>query len=218
MPSFKAPTGDTTASRIKTLVLYAERSRGRVDADELLQEIGVSRDLIVDETRPVSVAIWRRALEQFARRYGTEAIDQTSSEVVHPSNLGPWIHVVRNAEQVADAYRLLEAPTTNLSSTTRIETIGSGPNWWRGRIHVLHDSALERGGLLSAARRVELSAVPLLFGFPRADVSELASLERGDSHYEYDVRWPSLGLGKRALALAAAAGALFAIAGELSFG
>ncbi|MGZ3478127.1 MAG: serine/threonine-protein kinase, partial [Polyangiales bacterium] len=92
------------------------------------------------------------------------------------------------------------------------------PNWWRGRIHVLHDSALERGGLLSAARRVELSAVPLLFGFPRADVSELASLERGDSHYEYDVRWPSLGLGKRALALAAAAGALFAIAGELSFG
>ncbi|MGZ3478604.1 MAG: hypothetical protein ACXVCJ_29150, partial [Polyangiales bacterium] len=90
MPSFKAPTGDTTASRIKTLVLYAERSRGRVDADELLQEIGVSRDLIVDETRPVSVAIWRRALEQFARRYGTEAIDLTSNEVVHPSNLGPW--------------------------------------------------------------------------------------------------------------------------------
>jgi serine/threonine-protein kinase len=218
VPSFKAPTGDTTASRIKTLVLFAERSRGRVDADELLQEIGIARDLIVDETRPVSVAMWRRALEQFARRYGTEAIDQTWSEVVHPSNLGPWIHVVRNAEQVSDAYRLLEAPTTNLSSTTRIETVASGANSWRGRVHVLHDSALERGGLLSTARKVELSAVPLLFGFPRAEVTELASLERGDGFYEYDVRWPSLGLGNRALGLGAAVGALFALVGDLFFG
>ena len=81
MPSFKAPTGDTTASRIKTLVLHAERIKGRADADELLQEIGVQRDIIKDETRPVSVAIWRRALEQFARRYGTEAIADTRTEV-----------------------------------------------------------------------------------------------------------------------------------------
>ena len=59
MPSFKAPTGETTASKIKTLVLHLERTRGRVEADDFLTEVGVTRDLVHDETRPVSVAIWR---------------------------------------------------------------------------------------------------------------------------------------------------------------
>jgi len=218
VPSFKAPTGDTTASRIKTLVLYAERTRNRNDADELLQEIGVQRDVFKDETRPISVAIWRRALEQFARRYGTDAISQTGSEVVHPSNLGPWIHLVRSSERIEDAYRLLEAPTTNLSSTTRIETLGSGPNFWRGRIHVLHDPALERGGLLSAARRVELAVVPTLFGCPPATVREVASLERGDGFYEYDVHWPGIGLGVWKPVMIVGAALIFAAAGTLAFG
>ncbi len=217
MPSFKAPTGDTTASRIKTLVLYAERTKGRAEADEYLQEVGVQRDMLKDETRPVSVAIWRRALEQFARRYGTEAIAHTHSEVVHPGNLGPWIHLVRNAERVEDAYRLLEAPTTNLSSTTRIETLSSGPTFWRGRIHVLHDPALERGGLLSAARKVELAAVPTLLGYDLSDVVELASLDRGDSFFEYEVRWREIGLGLWKWVMIFGAAAAFAAAGTLAF-
>jgi len=216
VPIFKAPTGDTTASRIKTLVLYAERTRNRTDADELLQEIGVQRDIIKDETRPVSVAIWRRALEQFARRYGTNAISDTLPEVVHPSNLGPWIHLVRSAERVEDAYRLLEAPTTNLSSTTRIETLASGPTRWRGRIHVLHDPALERGGLLSAARKVELSAVPTLFGYPPAEVSEFATLDRGDGYYEYETRWTDIGLGAWKWVLILGAALIFAAAGTFA--
>lgn len=217
MPSFKAPTGDTTASRIKTLVLYAERTKGRAEADEYLQEVGVQRDMLKDETRPISVAIWRRALEQFARRYGTEAIAHTHSEVVHPGNLGPWIHLVRNAERVEDAYRLLEAPTTNLSSTTRIETLSSGPTSWRGRIHVLHDPALERGGLLSAARKVELAAVPTLFGYDLSEVVEHASLDRGDSFFEYEVRWREIGLGPWRWVMILGAAAVFAAAGTLAF-
>lgn len=218
MPSFKAPTGDTTASRIKTLVLYAERTKGRAEADEYLQEVGVQRDMLKDETRPISVAIWRRALEQFARRYGTEAIKNTHAEVIHPGNLGPWIHLVRSSERVEDAYRLLEAPTTNLSSTTRIETIASGPTFWRGRVHVLHDPSLERGGLLSAARRVELAAVPTLFGCPLAEVAELASLDRGDSYFEYEARWVEIGLGVWKWVMIFGAAAIFAGAGTLAFG
>jgi len=218
VPSFKAPTGDTTASRIKTLVLYAERTKGRADADELLQEIGVQRDIVKDETRAVSVAIWRRALEQFARRYGTEAIADTRTEVVHPSNLGPWIHLVRNADRIEDAYRLLEAPTTNLSSTTRIETLSSTPTSWRGRVHVMHDPTLERGGLLSAARRVELTVVPTLFGHPPAEVRELASLDRGDGFYEYEARWLEIGIGPWKWAMIVGPMLAFFAAGWLAFG
>lgn len=189
MPSFKAPTGETTASKIKTLVLHVERVHGRAEADDFLQEVSVSRDLIHDETRPVSVAIWRKALEQFVRRYGPEAVSATTPEVVHPSNLGPWIHVVRNSSSVADAYRLFEGATTQMSSTTRIETDQVGPGLWRGRVIVLHDPVLERGGLLASARRAELAAIPTLFGFEAAQVAELASIERGDPHYAYQARW-----------------------------
>ncbi len=189
MPSFKAPSGDTTSSRIKSLVLYVERSRGRAEADDFLQEVGVGRDLLVDETRRVSVAMWRKALDQFVRRYGEPTLDEIGADVTHPTNLGPWIHVVRNAETVADAFRLLEGATTQMNSTTRIETLSVEGRTWRGRVHVLHDPALERGGILSRARRVEISAVPTLFGLPPAHVEELASLDRGDGFYEYSATW-----------------------------
>lgn len=217
MPSFKAPTGDTTASRIKTLVLHVERTRGRVEADDFLQEVGVARDVVHDETRPVSVAIWRKALEQFARRYGTNEISRITPDVVHTSNLGPWVHVLRNAETIADAYRLLEGGTTNLSSTTRIETIDSGAEFWRGRLHVLHDPALERGGLLAAARRAELAAVPTLFGCPPARVVETASLERGDGHYAYEARWSDRRLGATRWITVLGTALAFAAVGWLAF-
>ena len=217
MPSFKAPTGDTTASRIKTLVLNVERSKGRGEADDFLLEVGVTRDLFHDETRPVSVAMWLKALEQFARRYGTEAIAATTPDVVHPTNLGPWIHVVRNAESVGDAYRLLEGSTTNLSSTTRVETISTSRQSWHGRLHVLHDPALERGGLLAQARRAELAAVPTLFGLPVAEVVETASLERGDGYYEYEARWSLVGLGSWRWIVTLAATIAFGILGYLVF-
>lgn len=220
MPSFKAPSGDTTSSRIKSLVLHIERTRGRAETDDFLAEVGVARDLLMDETRRVSVAMWRKALDQFVRRYGEAAIDELGPDVTHPTNLGPWIHVVRNAETVSDAFRLLEGATTQMNSTTRIETLAVDGSTWRGRIHVLHDPALERGGVLSRARRVEISAVPTLYGLPPATVDELATLDRGDGFYEYLARWttPSplptyatLGV----VAVGAAAGAGWAIHDKL---
>ena len=218
MPSFKAPTGDTTASRIKTLMLHVERTKNRAEADDFLQEVGVTRDILVDETRPISVAIWRRALEQFARRYGTEEISRTITEVVHPTNLGPWIHVVRHADTVGDAYRILEGATTQMSSTTRIETLRTGARFWCGRLQVLHDPALERGGLLAAARRAELAAVPTLFGIGVAQVDEVASLERGDGYYEYEVRWAQgISVAARAIATSTA-GVIFGAVGYFVFG
>lgn len=220
MPSFKAPSGDTTSSRIKSLVLHIERTRGRAETDDFLGEVGVARDLLMDETRRVSVAMWRKALDQFVRRYGEAAIDELGPDVTHPTNLGPWIHVVRNAESVSDAFRLLEGATTQMNSTTRIETLAVDGSTWRGRIHVLHDPSLERGGVLSRARRVEISAVPTLYGLPPATVDELASLDRGDGFYEYLARWTTPSplptyatLG--AVAVGAAAGAGWAIHDKL---
>jgi serine/threonine-protein kinase len=217
MPSFKAPTGDTTASRIKTLVLHVERLRTRAEADEILQEIGVPRETLLDETRPISVAIWRRALEQFARRYGQDAIEQVVRDVVHPSNLGPWIHIVRNADTVTDGYRLLEGATTQLSSTTRIETIRVGHGLWCGRIQILHDTSLERGGLLASARKAELAAVPTLFGYAPAEVTEVASLERGDSYYEYECRWHEGDVGPLRHAIVVLVAIAFGVVGWYAF-
>ncbi len=217
MPSFKAPSGDTTSSRIKSLSIHVERRRGRAEADDFLQEVGIGRDLLVDETRRASITMWRKALEHFVRRYGEAELDDLVPDIVHSTNLGPWIHVVRNAETVGDAYRLLEGATTQLGSTTRVETIESGPRSWRGRLHVMHDPSLERGGLLSRARRAELEALPTLFGLPPGVIRELASLERGDGFYEYEATWSSPSplstyatLGAAAVALAGAAG--FAVA------
>src|SRR3954470_4683011 len=163
--------GQTTASRIKSLLSYVQAEHGRAEADAFLLSTKLDRDYLDDETRLVPVELWHSALVAFASRYGREAILQTAPHVVGAESLGAWAHVLRGTADPGDAFRQLELLGGEQGRTERWRTVASGPTWWRGSDRLRRDSAEERDGLCSLARQAELASVPLLFGLSVGQVS-----------------------------------------------
>ncbi len=187
------PTGETTASRIKTLVLYLEAARGQAEADALLSAVQLSRDDLDDETRPIGVSLWHRAVEVFADRYGRDELLATWSGVLAPDNLGVWTRVLRGADTPLDAFKQLDAQGGEELRTSRWETLEVSEGRWRGRAGGGLDGQLERDGLLALARSAELRAVPAMFGLPAGVVTLFEPTRtpngRSPGGPEYVVTW-----------------------------
>ena len=189
------PAGETSVSRIKTLVLHLEIARGRSDADALLGALQFSREDLEDETRPVGVALWHKAAELFVDRHGRDALADTWPGVLAPENLGVWTRVLRGAESPQDAFRQLDGMGTEEFRIARWETVESAPTRWRGCINLTHDPRFERDGLLGLARVAELRAIPVMFGLPPGKVTLADNTSRslagrsGAIGQEYSVTW-----------------------------
>lgn len=182
--------GQTTASRIKSLLSFVQAEHGRAQADAFLLSTKLDRDYLEDETRLVPVELWHSALVAFASRFGREAILQTAPHIVGAENLGAWAHVLRGTADPGGAFRQLELLGGEQGRTERWRTLSNGPNWWRGSNRLRRDSVEERDGLCSLARQAELASVPLLFGLPAGQVAPLPSQDgpQSDSE-EFMVTW-----------------------------
>jgi eukaryotic-like serine/threonine-protein kinase len=199
--------GQTTASRIKSLLCYVQAEHGRAQADAFLASTKLDRDYLGDETRLVPVELWHSALVAFASRYGREAVLETAPHIVGSENLGAWAHVLRGTADPAGAFRQLELLGGEQGRTERWRTVASGPNWWRGSIRVRRDSAEESDGLCSLARQAELASVPLLFGLAVGVVSQPSDPESPMSESEeFQVTWRVPGVWPVAVGLALGGG------------
>jgi Protein kinase domain len=158
------PSGDTTASRVKALALWLETHRDRAAAEALVREIKIDPEYLADETRPLAIAAWCRALALFAERYGKETLRETWTGVIHTENLGVWTRVLRGAGGPEGALARLDALGGDEAKTLRWETASSAPGRWHGRVTISHDPAYERDGLWTLARAAELIGVPAMFG------------------------------------------------------
>jgi serine/threonine protein kinase len=190
------PPGDTTASRIKALVLWIRRERDRDAATLLVREIGIDAEYFDDETRPIPVATWHKALLAFADRYGRDAIRNTWTGVIDQENLGVWTRVLRGTHGPEGALAQLEMLGGEELKTSRWEVIDVRPGQWHGRVTVSHDPSLERDGLCSLARAAELVGIPAMFGYGAGTVEILPSksgtampTRTGKLAEEYVLRW-----------------------------
>jgi hypothetical protein len=210
--------GQTTASRIKSLLSYVQAEHGRAEADAFLLSTKLDRDYLDDETRLVPVELWHSALVAFASRFGREAVLQTAPHIVGAESLGAWAHVLRGTADPGGAYRQLELLGGEQGRTERWRTLASGPTWWRGSIRVRPGSPEESDGLCSLARQAELASVPLLFGLPAGHVSVLPNPDGPQSETdEFSVTWrvPSLWPVGAGLGLGAGLGVTAAATSEL---
>jgi len=210
--------GQTTASRIKSLLSFVQTEHGRAQADAFLLSTKLDRDYLEDETRLVPVELWHSALVAFASRYGREAILQTAPHIVGAESLGAWAHVLRGTADPGDAFRQLELLGGEQGRTERWRTIASGHTWWRGSNRLRRDSAEERDGLCSLARQAELASVPLLFGLGVGQVSALPNQDGPQSETEeFLVTWRTPGLWPlgAGVSLGGALGVAVAAASEL---
>lgn len=190
-PQFQPAT--TTASRVKCLFLHIDKHHGRARADAFLVSAKLDRGYLDDETRPIPVEAWFRALLSFTSHWGRPELERVVASHVHADNLGVWARVLRGAESPMGAFRQLVHLGGEEVLTERWETLELGPRHWVGHVLVRADQAEERDGLCSLARATELSSIPLLFGLPKARVQSdtLASSRPDTLEQRYRVTWGS---------------------------
>jgi hypothetical protein len=185
------PAGQTSAFVMKALLKYLDANKGKGVSEQWLKSIHVLRDDLDDETRPMPLTTLHRALQRFAEAASREAIGEMWSHLIAPDNLGVWMRILRGTIVPADAFSRLDSSDSEYGRTTRWETIETRVGFWRGRVHIAHDPAMEEDGLLALARVAELASVPALFGYGRGEVSAkgVNTSTVSDVAQEFEVRW-----------------------------
>jgi hypothetical protein len=201
------PAGQTSAFVMKALVKYLDAKKGTGVSEQWLKSIHVLRDDLDDETRPMPLTTLHRALQRFVEVTSREAIGEMWNYLIAPDNLGVWMRILRGTIVPADAFSRLDSSDSEYGRTTRWETIETRKGFWRGRVHIAHDPALEQDGLLALTRVAELASVPALFGYGRGEVSAkgVNTSTVSDVAQEFEVRW-SVPSAKRTGPIGAAVG------------
>jgi serine/threonine protein kinase len=204
------PTGQTSASKIKALLLCLEAKKGAKAVDAWLASVRLARADLDDETRLLPLGALHRALQAFLELL-PGALAEVGPYLIAPDNLGTWARLLRGTRAPEDAFARIDSSDSEHGRTTRWETLDSKAGYWRGKVRIGHDPALEKDGLLAKARSIELAVVPMLFGFAEGTVATLASTEEAQ---EFEVRWvvptPARGVGIGAVAGVAIGGAALA--------
>ncbi len=196
----------------KALLKQVEAAQGSAAADVWLRGLRTERDDLEDETRPMPLEALHTALKAFADVLSRDAIPSVWPYLIAPDNLGGWMRVLRGTTGPVEAFNRLDSSDSEYGRTTRWESVASGPDHWRGRVHIAHDPALETDGLLRLARMAELACVPALFGFGPGAVAHLdiGLPTRTGLSQEFEVRW-TIPQPMRVIALGGAAGAALGV-------
>ena len=174
----------------KALLLYLD-ARGGGAADEWLRLSRLRRDDLADETRTMPAITLRSALDAFVQVAAREDIEKTWPHLVAETNLGAWARVLRGSQSPEQSFTRLDGSESEYARSTRWETLEARPGFWRGRVLITHDPAIEEGGLLALMRAAELRAVPALFGYPPIAVRAegVVAHEASTLAQTYEVRW-----------------------------
>lgn len=196
------PPGQTGASRLKALLACLEARRGGAAADAWLAKLRLTRGDLDDETRLLPLVALHAATAAFVREL-PDGLERAAPYFTTRDNLGGWARVLRGVRAPEEALARIESTESEHGRTTLWETVEARRGYWRGRVRIAHDPKLEEDGLLARLRQIELSVVPMLFGYRRGDVALVEA--RGDSQ-EFEVRW-SVPTPARAVVAGALAGA-----------
>ena len=179
------PTGQTSASKIKALYLCLQAKKGNKAAGAWLAALRLAVADLDDETRLLPLGALHRALQAFVVEL-PDALSETGPYLIAPDNLGTWARLLRGTRSPEDAFGRIDSSDSEHGRTTRWETTESHAGYWRGKVRIGHDPALEKDGLLAKARALELAVVPMLFGLPQANVTLVRTT---DEEQEFEVRW-----------------------------
>jgi len=173
------------------MFLCLEANKGSHVGSAWLSKARLTRADLDNETRLLPLEALHAAIGAFLEELPS-SLDVAIPYLVAQDNLAVWVHVLRGTCAPEQAFARLDALDAfdawgyENEPTTRWETTQSGPGFWKGRVVIAHDPALEQDGLLAYERAMHLSVVPMLFGLPRGTVT-MHAFE--DNVQEFEVRW-----------------------------
>ena len=161
-----------------------------------MREIRIDSEYLEDETRPLPVARWHKALVAFAAKFGQASVRETWTGVLDPENLGVWTTRLARHGRSRGALAQLDALGGEELKTWKWERVESRPGYWHGRVILSHDPQFERDGLCAHARAAELMGVPAMFGYGPGVVEVLTaktkaavSVRTAGLTEEYVLKW-----------------------------
>jgi len=185
------PTGQASAAVLKALLRVLVEDKGPAAGDAWLRAVRMQSEDLEDETRMLPLPTVHRALVGFAEATSRAAIARATRHLMAPDVLAFWVRALRGTGTPAEAFSRIDSADSEYGRTTRWETLETRPGWWRGRVSIAHDPALEQDGLLALARQAELATVPELFGFKGVKVQPGRTGEERAAGLvqEYEVSW-----------------------------
>lgn len=184
-----------------------DAKRGAHAGDVWLANVRLARTDLEDETRQLPLGALHMALRAFEAEL-PKSLVHVAPYLIVPENLGMWARLIRGVRVPEEAFARLDSSDSEHGRTTRWEAAEARSGFWRGRVRLGHDPALEADGLLASARMNELSVVPQLFGFHPGVVTRL---DAPAGTQVFEVRW-AVPMPTHSGAFAAAVGAAVGIA------
>ncbi len=185
------PVGQASAALIKALHRVLVADRGAPAGQQWLDELRIGPDDLEDEARMLPLPTLHAALGAFVKADSREAIKKATPHLLSPDVVGVWVRVLRGTKDPHDGFLRLDSADSEYGRTTRWETLEARPGFWRGRVAIAHDPAMEKDGLLDLARQAELAAVPELFGFSgvKVDAGPHGESRPAGLQHEFQVTW-----------------------------
>jgi serine/threonine-protein kinase len=150
------------------MLLLLEGARGPAEADRWLVRLGLRRDDLEDETRPVSVVATKLGLDALIEVLAIDDLDALVDVLeplwLHPEVLGQWGQMLRGVETFDAALLRLGADVEDGQSVRVVRTVRRTGHIVELELTCDHEQALEADGRMQAMRRSEVMALARFFG------------------------------------------------------
>ena len=129
------------------------------NAEDAAARFGLDAATLRDETRPVALSTYVRALELV----GAPQAIAAQARLLEEPQLALWTRLLRRAASPEQAFELLGSE--EVLGSASFSVTARAPGQIRGQLEVRHDPRLEEHALLAAARAAFLAQIPRLYGY-----------------------------------------------------
>jgi signal transduction histidine kinase len=195
------------ATGFRALMQVGDEFLGARALDEFLQSLGVSRERLMDPSAWFSLALAEALIEEIETKSQKPGMLKRMADLlIDRENLGPLYPLVRALGTPAFTYGRMAALTERVNKIAEVQAQQRG----RGRVRLIYrrlpTAPRERGDFMCRSRRAQFSAIPTLFGLPRAKVDHPTCMQYGGHECVYDLSWQEPDRRRRATAAAIFAG------------
>lgn len=205
------------ATFLRPFLDVTDQRFGNTRTDDILEAAGVTRARVWDDTEWVSLQTCEELCASFHEAFNDPAFfEQIGQLSFQRRYMGIMRPIIQASNSPRFVYKGMLSNIARFNKVGSFEVIEEGPCLLDLRYRPKPGAPTEREGLVCAARRGQISAIPTLFGLPPAEVEHDSCLASGDPHCRYHITWrPPVSRWRPLLGFTAGGASGFALATSL---